>query len=97
MVAADAIATGTTMAIIMETMVIMNGAEEKLERLTGRALEMDAESVGGDLRNLAITLMMISVVIMIIIMIIIMTITTRIISTIIITITLIIATNAINI
>lgn len=93
MVAADAIATGTTMAIIMETMVIMNGAEEKLERLTGRALEMDAESVGGDLRNLAITLMMISVVIMIIIM----TITTRIISTIIITITLIIATNAINI
>ena len=89
MVAADAIATGTTMAIIMETMVIMNGAEEKLERLTGRALEMDAESVGGDLRNLAITLMMISVVIM--------TITTRIISTIIITITLIIATNAINI
>ena len=93
MVAADAIVTGTTMAIIMETMVIMNGAEEKLERLTGRALEMDAESVGGDLRNLAITLMMISVAIMIIIM----TITTRIISIITITITLMIATNAINI
>jgi hypothetical protein len=46
-VAADAVAIGI-MAIIMVTMVTMNGAEERSERLTGRVSEMAVGSVAGD-------------------------------------------------